>query len=101
MLARQLSFKVYPVLNTGNCCADGLGFIDPHDISACENLLEAYFMQIDFLLSRLKVLDERIDDSESTIEIELDHRSKLVLCSKVSVHSMPRMLTCLVHVQAQ
>eukprot|EP00891_Asterochloris_glomerata_P007768 jgi/Astpho2/7768/Aster-06062 len=58
----------------GNCCAEGLGFIDPHDISACENLLEAYFMQIDFLLSRLKVLDERIDDSESTIEIELDHR---------------------------
>ena len=77
VLARQLASMVSLVLNVGNCCAEGLGFIDPHDISACENLLEAYFMQIDFLLSRLKVLDERIDDSESTIEIELDHRSVL------------------------
>ena len=73
------------MLNPGTCCADGLGFIDPHDISACENLLEAYFMQIDFLLSRLKVLDERIDDSESTIEIELDHRSVIVLCMQIFI----------------
>ena len=58
-------------------------------------------MQIDFLLSRLKVLDERIDDSESTIEIELDHRSVLVLCMKMIIRYMPCMLKCLVHVQAQ
>ena len=31
-------------------------------------------MQVDFLLSRLKVLYERIDDTEDLINIELDHR---------------------------
>ena len=32
-------------------------------------------VQVDFLLSRLKVLYERIDDTEDLINIELDHRS--------------------------
>ena len=31
-------------------------------------------MQVDFLLSRLQVLYERIDDTEDLINIELDHR---------------------------
>jgi len=31
-------------------------------------------VQVDFLLSRLKVLYERIDDTEDLINIELDHR---------------------------
>ncbi|DBB05583.1 TPA: hypothetical protein ACH3X1_012527 [Trebouxia sp. C0004] len=31
-------------------------------------------MQVDFLLSRLKVMYERIDDAEDLINIELDHR---------------------------
>ncbi|DBB08201.1 hypothetical protein WJX82_009172 [Trebouxia sp. C0006] len=52
----------------------GLPFVNAQDISACEDLLEAYFMQVDFLLSRLKVLYERIDDTEDLINIELDHR---------------------------
>ncbi|KAL3135886.1 hypothetical protein ABBQ32_007442 [Trebouxia sp. C0010 RCD-2024] len=52
----------------------GLPFVSARDISACEDLLEAYFMQVDFLLSRLKVLYERIDDTEDLINIELDHR---------------------------
>ena len=33
-----------------------------------------YAVQVDFLLSRLKVLYERIDDTEDLINIELDHR---------------------------
>lgn len=36
-------------------------------------------VQVDFLLSRLKVLYERIDDTEDLINIELDHRY-LLLC---------------------
>ncbi|KAA6421154.1 MAG: Magnesium transporter [Trebouxia sp. A1-2] len=61
----------------------GLPFVNAQDISACEDLLEAYFMQVGFytkmlwtssLLSRLKVLYERIDDTEDLINIELDHR---------------------------
>lgn len=36
-------------------------------------------LQVDFLLSRLKVLYERIDDTEDLINIELDHRSECPL----------------------
>ena len=39
--------------------------------------LECWALQVDFLLSRLKVLYERIDDTEDLINIELDHRSVL------------------------
>ena len=39
-------------------------------------VLKSYhvMLQVDFLLSRLKVLYERIDDTEDLINIELDHR---------------------------
>jgi hypothetical protein len=45
-----------------------------HDVAACESMLESYFMQADFLLSRLFVLKERIDDTEDLVGIELDTR---------------------------
>jgi len=38
-----------------------------HDVAACESMLESYFMQADFLLSRLFVLKERIDDTEDLV----------------------------------
>lgn len=41
-------------------------------------------MQVDFLLSRLKVLYERIDDTEDLINIELDHRCNLALACCIS-----------------
>ncbi len=37
-------------------------------------VLREMSVQVDFLLSRLKVLYERIDDTEDLINIELDHR---------------------------
>jgi magnesium transporter len=37
-------------------------------------MLESYFMQADFLASRLGVLKERIDDTEDLVGIELDTR---------------------------
>lgn len=46
----------------------------PHDIEDCENLLENYFMQMEFLHSRLLHLKERTDDTEDLINIELDQR---------------------------
>jgi len=46
----------------------------PHDIEDAENLLESYFMQMEFLHSRLLHLKERTDDTEDLINIELDQR---------------------------
>lgn len=46
----------------------------PHDIEDCEDLLENYFMQMEFLHSRLFKLKERTDDTEDLINIELDQR---------------------------
>ncbi|KAK9825912.1 hypothetical protein WJX81_005713 [Elliptochloris bilobata] len=48
--------------------------VDPHSIEACENLLENYFMQAEFLLSRLNQMKERIDDVEDLLNLELDQR---------------------------
>ncbi|GAB4824059.1 hypothetical protein N2152v2_011105 [Parachlorella kessleri] len=48
--------------------------VDPHDIEEAEDLLEAYFMQVDYLLRRLMLLKERTDDTEDLVNIEMDHR---------------------------
>ena len=39
-----------------------------------EDLLETYFMRIDYLHSRLSLLKERIEDQEDEVNIRLDHR---------------------------
>ena len=56
-----------------------------HVASSCWHMsltivgIDGMAMQVDFLLSRLKVLYERIDDTEDLINIELDHRFSLAL----------------------
>ncbi|BDA42583.1 magnesium transporter MRS2-B [Coccomyxa sp. Obi] len=47
---------------------------DITDISACENLLESYFAQVDFLVNRLNALEEHIRSAEDQLALELDHR---------------------------
>ncbi|KAK9826625.1 hypothetical protein WJX74_006505 [Apatococcus lobatus] len=47
---------------------------DPNDFRSCENLIEAYFMQVDGLLGRLNSLEAKIRGTEDLINIELDHR---------------------------
>ncbi|KAK9843507.1 hypothetical protein WJX81_006572 [Elliptochloris bilobata] len=47
---------------------------DASNISSCENLLEAYFMQIDYLTNRLDCTDEHVKSTEEQLTMELDHR---------------------------
>jgi magnesium transporter len=49
------------------------------DISACENLLESYFMRADYLSSRLDGLRERLDDQEALVAIALDNRRNEII----------------------
>jgi len=48
--------------------------IDPHDIEEAEDLLETMFVRTDFLLHRLRIVDERVDDTEDFLELDLDQR---------------------------
>ena len=43
-------------------------------MEAVEAFLEVYFMKSDFLMKRLAVLREKIDDTEDLINIDLDFR---------------------------
>ena len=49
------------------------------DISACENLLENYYMRSDYLSSRLDSLRERLEDQESLVAIALDNRRNEII----------------------
>ncbi|KAK9908365.1 hypothetical protein WJX75_006762 [Coccomyxa subellipsoidea] len=59
--------------------------VDPRSIEECENLLETYFMQVDFLISRLNLLKEAIDDTEDLIRIELDQRRNQIVAMNLIV----------------
>ncbi|EIE21166.1 hypothetical protein COCSUDRAFT_43500 [Coccomyxa subellipsoidea C-169] len=59
--------------------------VDPRSIEECENLLETYFMQVDFLISRLNLLKESIDDTEDLINIELDQRRNQIVAMNLIV----------------
>jgi hypothetical protein len=50
--------------------------VHPHDIAECEDMLEVYFMQLDFLFGRLATLEEAVEDTEDLIEVDLDHRCR-------------------------
>lgn len=52
----------------------GIAIDDDSDVLEAENLLEAYFMQIDTIANLLSVLDEHVDDTEDFINIELDFK---------------------------
>ena len=61
----------------------------------------ALLLQVDFLLSRLKVLYERIDDTEDLINIELDHRCTTLLAALFwSLFSIICHYSCLAHIYA-
>lgn len=48
--------------------------VDPHEIEEAEDLLESNFVNLDLLLRRLVGLDEKIDDAEDFLELDLDQR---------------------------
>lgn len=69
---------------------DGVVRVHPHEIEEAEDLLETMFERADMLLRRLTLLDERTNDTEDLLELELDQkRNQLVglnlLVSSVSM----------------
>ncbi|KAK9804816.1 hypothetical protein WJX72_007175 [[Myrmecia] bisecta] len=52
----------------------GINLVDPHDIEDCEDLLETYLKQVEGPLSRLNILQERVDATEALVAMSLDHR---------------------------
>ncbi|GAB4823008.1 hypothetical protein N2152v2_010054 [Parachlorella kessleri] len=52
----------------------GGALVDPHEVEELEDLLESYFMQVDYLLRRLMLLNERVGSTEAYLSIEMDHR---------------------------
>ncbi|KAL6768249.1 hypothetical protein ACKKBF_B38390 [Auxenochlorella protothecoides x Auxenochlorella symbiontica] len=47
---------------------------DPGEMEECEDLVEAYWLQVDALLSRLALLQERIAATEHLVNLDLDAR---------------------------
>ena len=80
LLARQTSQSLDNTINK----------VHPHLIEEAEDLLETMFERADMLLRRLTLLDERTNDTEDLLELELDQkRNQLVglnlLVSSVSM----------------
>ncbi|GMH39163.1 hypothetical protein BSKO_07061 [Bryopsis sp. KO-2023] len=65
--------------------------VNPREVEGIEALLEAYFMQVEFTLSRLLQLKEHIDDTEDLINIDLDHRRNELHALEVLVTSITLM----------
>lgn len=59
--------------------------VDPHEIEDAEDLLESYFIQVDYLLRRLLTINERIDDVEDLVEVSLDHRRNELVATDLMV----------------
>lgn len=48
--------------------------IDPHEIEEAEDLLETVFVDLDLLSRRLLTIDDKIEDAEELLELDLDSR---------------------------
>jgi len=48
--------------------------IDPHEIEEAEDLLETVFVDLDLLSRRLLSIDDKIEDAEELLELDLDSR---------------------------
>ncbi|PSC73830.1 U4 U6 small nuclear ribonucleo Prp31-like [Micractinium conductrix] len=59
--------------------------VDPHEIEDCEDLLETYYLQVDYLLRRLLSMNERIDDTEDLVAIKMDHRRNELVATDLMV----------------
>ncbi|GFR49950.1 hypothetical protein Agub_g12057, partial [Astrephomene gubernaculifera] len=70
----------------------------PHDVEDCENLLEFYYVQAEALLGRLDALNERIDDTEDLVNIDLDNRRNQIVGIDLVVTSITLMFTVITSV---
>ncbi len=48
--------------------------VDPHEIEEAEDLLETVFVDLDLLSRRLLSIDDKIEDAEELLELDLDSR---------------------------
>eukprot|EP00890_Picochlorum_soloecismus_P001626 jgi/Picsp_1/2464/NSC_05925-R1_magnesium transporter len=62
--------------------------VDPHEIEEAEDLLESTFVNLDLLLRRLVALDEKIDDAEDFLELDLDQRRNELVALNLLVASV-------------
>lgn len=62
--------------------------VDPHEIEEAEDLLESNFVNLDLLLRRLVGLDEKIDDAEDFLELDLDQRRNELVALNLLVASV-------------
>ncbi|KAK9813877.1 hypothetical protein WJX73_003052 [Symbiochloris irregularis] len=60
----------------------------PHDIEEAENLLEIYLMRMEYMWSLLVNLQDRIDDCEDLINIELDSRRNELVAVNMFVSAL-------------
>ena len=69
LLARASCARRLHGMRTGACMQ-----VSKRSVERTEDLLDAYFMQVDHSLSRLNALKDRIEAIESLVSIDLDHR---------------------------
>jgi CorA-like Mg2+ transporter protein len=62
--------------------------VDPHEIEEAEDLLETMYERADMLLRRLSILDERCEDTEALLELDLDQKRNQLVGLNVVVSSM-------------
>lgn len=48
--------------------------MDRDEVGEAEDLIEAYWLQVDSALSRLKILQERIINTEHLVNLDLDSK---------------------------
>lgn len=74
--------------NGGSFYGHGAPRVDPHEIEEAEDLLETMFERSDMLLRRLSLLDERCEDTEALLDLDLDQKRNQLVGLNVVVSSM-------------
>ena len=62
--------------------------VSPHQIEEAEDLLETSFVRADLLLRRLALVDERVDDTEQLLALDLDKRRNDIVTLDVVVSTL-------------
>jgi hypothetical protein len=72
----------------GSSLFGGAARVDPHDIEEAEDLLETMFERSDMLLRRLSLIDERCEDTEDLLELDLDQKRNQLVGLNVVLSAM-------------
>ncbi|GAB4818599.1 hypothetical protein N2152v2_005645 [Parachlorella kessleri] len=61
-------------LDTGGKCEETALDMSTNEIGECEDLMEAYWLQVDSLLSKLGIMQERIRNTQHLVNLDLDSK---------------------------